>query len=249
MDTPHNLHRLAGQRILVTGGTTGIGRATAQLLARHGADLFVFGRGAEPLDQTLSLVRSEGGSIHGATCDVADHAAMTKLFSTIEEDLGGIDILINNASMPANNVFNTEVDIWERVFKVNVLGYMLCSRWAAALMERQGRGHIVGIGSLCIDVLDAGADLYVASKTAVAGFMGSLRKEVAGKGIKVTLINPGGTASDMVTESPAEQSLMISQGRLLRPEDVAEAVYYAISQPAQVDVTELTIRPHRQSSL
>ncbi len=249
MSIPPSNQPLAGKRILISGGTTGIGRATALLLARRGAQLFIFGRASEPLHHTLDLIRSEGGRAAGACCDVADHSAMEELFAKVEEALGGLDILINNAALPANNIFNTEVQVWEQVLRVNVLGYMLCSRWAVNLMEKQGTGHIVGIGSLCIDVMDSGADVYVASKTAVAGFLGSLRKEVVDRGIKVTLINPGGTSSDMVTESSDEQAAMIADGRLLRPEDVAEAIYYAISQPSQVDVTELTIRPHRQSAL
>lgn len=240
---------LKGKRVLISGGTNGIGRATAVGLAGQGARVFIFGRNPEPLNETLTQIRVAGHEAYGVIADIADHARMAEVFAEVEEQFGGVDILINNASLPANNIFNTELERWEQVLRVNVIGYMLCSRWAVAQMEKQGSGHIVCIGSLCIDVMDRGADIYVASKTAIAGFVGSLRKEVVDKGIKVTLVNPGGTASNMVTETLDEQAKMIAEGSLLRPEDVAGAILYALSQPPVVDVTELTIRPHRQSAL
>lgn len=243
------MNEVEGKRILISGGTTGIGRATAQLLAERGARVYIFGRNENSVTRTVETIKAEGGDIEGSTADVGDRAEMERLFARVDDHFGGIDVLVNNASLPANNILNMEPDEWERVIRVNVLGYMLCSRWAVRHMERQGSGHIVGIGSLCIDVRDNGADVYVATKTAVHGFLESLRKEVVDMGIKVTIINPGGTASNMVTETPKEQETMIEEGRLLRPEDVAPAVLFALAQPPQVDVTELTIRPHRQSLL
>ena len=238
-----------GKRIIISGGTTGVGAATARLLAAEGAHVFIFGRRAERLHATLDAIRSGGGRADGVVGDVSNYEQLQEIFVRAEAELGGFDALINNAAIPANSIFNTPEEHWLKIMQINLLGYMHCARLAAESMHRTGGGQIVNIGSLCIRVLDGGCDLYVASKTGVAGFTASLRKEVADWNITVTLINPGQIASEMVTEDAEEKEVAVDGGRMLRPDDVAEAIRFALSLPAHVALQEMELVPSAQRGL
>lgn len=238
-----------GKRIIISGGTTGVGAATARLLAAEGAHVYIFGRRAERLHATLDAIRSGGGRASGVVADVSNYESLQDIFLQAEQDLGGFDALINNAAIPANNIFNTPPEQWLKIFQVNLLGYMHCARLAAEAMQKTGGGQIINVGSLCIRVLDSGCDLYVASKAGVAGFTASLRKEVAPWNITVTLVNPGQIASEMVTENEAQKGEAIANGQMLRPDDVAEAIRFCLSQPAHVALQELELVPTAQRHL
>ena len=238
-----------GKRIIISGGTTGVGAATAKLLAAEGAHVFIFGRRAERLHATLDSIRAGGGRVNGVVADVSSYGSLQEIFARAESELGGFDALINNAAIPANNVFNTSEDQWLKIIQVNLLGYMHCAKLAAESMRKSGGGQIVNVGSLCVRVLDGGCDIYVASKTGVAGFTASLRKEVADWNITVTLINPGQIASEMVTENAEEKELAVQGGTMLRPDDVAEAIRFSLSLPAHVALQEMELVPIAQRGL
>lgn len=238
-----------GKRIIISGGTTGVGAAAARLLAAEGAHVFIFGRRAERLHATLDAIRSGGGRADGVIADVSNYENLRTVFTQAETELGGFDALINNAAIPANNIFNTPEEHWDKVLRINLLGYMHCARLAAESMRKTGGGQIINIGSLCIRVLDGGCDLYVASKTGVAGFTASLRKEVADWNITVTLINPGQIASEMVTENAQEKTLAVDGGRMLRPDDIAEAIRFSLSLPSHVALQEMELVPLAQRGL
>ncbi len=240
---------LRGKCVIVTGGTKGLGQAITLALASQGARVVVFSRSASAVDRTLERAAAIGGDVHGLTADIARMSDVQRVFQEADRRLGGLDILINNAALPANSILNTDWEEWSPVMDVNLLGAMRCTKEAITRLRKRGGGHIVFISSLCTDVLDAGADLYVASKTGLDGFADSIRKQVADENIKVSIVHPGAMATEMVTETEEEKKQLVAAGEMLHTQPVAEAVIFCLTQPQQVDITSMTIRPHRQSRL
>ena len=237
---------IPGSSIVITGGSTGIGRATAILLAQNGANLVIAGQGEDHLNDAYNDIKqaSSGGSIDYVNVDLATEQGIKDLFTTADEKLGRIDVFINNAAIAFQGVSDGDYSDWERVVKTNLLGYIACTRYALERMKSNKSGHIVNIGSMSADVREQGSSVYVATKAGIQGFAESLRKEVNQDGIKVTLIEPGATGTDMQPASVEEQQQNIQQMEMMKAEDVAEAVLYAISQPNRCDVVDLKLRPH-----
>lgn len=237
---------ISRKSVVVTGGTTGIGRATALLLAAQGARVLVFGRHEDVLSDAMSDLRQTGGEAYGMTADAADIDDVRRVFAEADDKLGGVDILINNAALAADDIANTPYEEWEYIVRTNLLGYMSCTQEAVARMKKQGSGHIVNIGSMSAEVREKGSSVYVATKAAIQGFSAALRKEVNGEGIKVSLIEPGSVGTDMTEEDVPGQIKKEEKLKLLKAEDIAACVYYCITQPERCDVVHVQIRPHLQ---
>jgi NADP-dependent 3-hydroxy acid dehydrogenase YdfG len=233
---------IAGKRVLVTGGTTGIGRAIARLLAAEGAKVFIFGRHEPELEDGLRAIREVGGEANGTIADVAEPKDLERVFKEARKALGGIDILIANAGISGDGVADMPGKDWRYVVETNLTGAMASAREAAKTMEKQGTGHIVLIGSVSADTRGKDSSVYVATKAGMQGFSESLQKELSEKGIRVTLIEPGQVGSDMQESSPAEQAKAINKQEMLRAEDIAVAVHYTLTQPERVNVSQLIIR-------
>lgn len=234
------------KNVIVTGASSGVGKAVAQLLAKKGATVFLISRRQENLDHLAAEINQNGGTALSYAADLSDYTQVQAAFGDADNRMGAPDALINCAGLPGNNIFNTPAEEWQQVISVNLMATMYCSKEAAVRMRQAGQGRIVNIGSLCIRILDNGADIYVASKTAVAGFTASLRKEVANDNIAVTLVSPGAIASDMIDENEQEKRVAVEEKRMLKPEDVAEAVVYALSLPERMVITELEVVPRKQ---
>lgn len=238
-----------GKAILITGGTTGIGRATALLLASLGARVMIFGRHEEELDDTLDSCRQakEDGEIHGLIADSSKKEDIERIFATVDRQLGGLDVLINNAALAYQSIQEGTYDDWQYIVNTNLLGYMACAHHAVQRMKANGHGHIVNVGSMSADVREKNSSVYVATKAGIQGFSEAFRKEVNPLGIKVTLIEPGAVGTDMQASTPPdEQRRKQEQGEMLKAEDIAACVLYTISQPARCDVVSVQIRPHLQ---
>ena len=233
-----------GKAVLVTGGTTGIGRAIARLMAVQSARVFIFGRHQRELDDALASIREVGGHIQGTTADVAKAEDVKRVFAKAEDALGGIDVLVNNAGLSGEGVVDMPETEWRYVVETNLVGYLACAQEAVPRMEARKSGHIVLIGSVSADRRGKDSSVYVATKAGIQGFAESLHKEVRTKGIKVSLIEPGSVGADLNGASDAEQRDEINKGERLRAEDIAVAVHYVLTQPARCDVTRLVIRPH-----
>ena len=232
--------------MVVTGGTTGIGRATAELLAAHGAHVLILGRHEAELSEALADMPAEG-KVYGIVADTTKAEDLTRIFAEADAKLGGVDILINNAAEAAGSILDSEYDEWQYVVQANILGYMGCARQAIDRMKPRGSGHIVNIGSLSAKLRNEGADVYVATKSAIEGFSESLRKQVNEMGIKVSLVEPGKVGADFPNSTPEEQPGEIAEGKMLMAEDIAAAVHFCLIQPDRSDVILLQIRPHAQS--
>lgn len=252
MTAKYQPQSLQGKAVVISGGTTGIGRATARLLAAEGAKTLIFGRDPQALQDALTDLQSaaqNGGEVYGLTADQSDPHDVQRVFAEADAKLGGVDILINNAALAAQSITDSDYAEWESVVKTNILGYMACCRQAIDRMTPKGAGHIVNIGSLSAKVREEGSDIYVATKAAIEGFSEALRKKINGQGIKVSLIEPGLVGTDMTAENtpPAEQPQKEAEGGMLTAEDLAQSVLYVLRQSPRCDVILVQIRPHGQA--
>ena len=237
---------LKDRRILLTGGTTGIGRAMLLLFARAGARVLTMGRDGDALEAALSDARRHGGTVHGLTADMGKREDIDRIFDAVDEHLGGLDILVSNAALGAEPIDQMADDAWRYVIDVNLTGALACARGALARFP-EGQGQVVIVGSISADIHAPGESVYSATKAGLQAFAETLRKEVAERGVRVSLVEPGTTGSDMQEPGDEEQKMMIAREEMLRAEDVAEAVAFILTRPPRADVVSLRIEPRIQA--
>jgi 3-oxoacyl-[acyl-carrier protein] reductase len=233
---------LSGRKVLITGGTTGIGRAIAILLASEGAKVFVCGRTPDHLDDALERIR-EVGEGDGINVDLARQEDIERFVTEGERYLGGIDVAVINPALAVNSLEETDPGYIRYTLDTNLVSFVETAKLA---VERMKPGSdIVFIGSMSSVTQEAGSSVYVAAKTGVEGFATSLRKELAEKDIKVGIIQPGLTGTDLqYPETPADkQREMINQEKMLRAEDIAVATHYMLTQPRRTVVSMIHIEP------
>lgn len=234
---------LVGQRILVTGGTTGIGRATVALLSSHGARVFAVGRHEEELQASLDAAP---GHPVGVTADVSTQEGVDRLFAVLDNEIGGIDVLVACAGLPSRPLMEMDNGDWRYVVETNLMGYLACARAAVTRMQAANGGHLVFISSISPQVKVPGESVYAATKAGVDAFAETLRKELAESNVKVSVIQPGTVGSDMVEADDAEQRRMIDAAEMLAAEDIADAVLYVLSRADRTDVVSLRMEPRLQ---
>jgi NADP-dependent 3-hydroxy acid dehydrogenase YdfG len=238
---------LKGRRVVITGGTTGIGRATAILLASEGARVFVCGRDPQHLQDALQAIGEaarEGGEGHGINLDLADPGSTMRLFDEAEAKLGGVDVAILNAAVAAEGLTEMTTDEIRYAIAVDFTAYMLGAYEAA---NRIAEGDIVFTGSMSAHILGPHSTVYAGIKAGIAGFSEALRKELGNKDIRVALVEPGKTKADFGDVPDAEQREKVASEETLRAEDIAVGVHYLLTQPRRTVVQQLTIVPRAQS--
>lgn len=233
---------LAGRRAIVTGGTTGIGRAIAVLLAVEGARVFICGRDPGHLGDALARIR-EVGDGDGLTADLARQEDVDRFVAEANEVMGGIDIAVLNAGLAADGLSDTATDTIRYVVDTNLTAMIVTAR--AVIDQMAPGGDIVVIGSMSAVVRGGSSTVYAATKTGVEAFAEALRKELADKDIKVGNIEPGLTGSDMqLPEIPPEkQREMIAEAKMLRAEDIAAAAHFMLTQPRRTVVSLMRVEP------
>jgi NADP-dependent 3-hydroxy acid dehydrogenase YdfG len=242
-DAHTEMPSLSQRKAIVTGGTTGIGRAIAVLLASEGVDVFVCGRDEQHLEDGLERIR-EVGKGDGIRLDLGERDGVERFVDAANEYFGGgFDIAIVNAAIPAQGVAQMTASDVQYAIAVDYTAYVATADAAAAVMK--DHGDIVLIGSTSAHSLCGGSSVYAGMKAGIAGFAEALRKELSGKGIKVGLVEPGKTGADFQYKSytAEEQADQINQEKMLRAEDIAVAVHFMLSQPRRAVVQQITVVP------
>jgi NADP-dependent 3-hydroxy acid dehydrogenase YdfG len=236
---------LQGQVAIVTGGSTGMGQAIAIAMATEGASLGLVARSADRLEGAASAARLKGGQVLAFAGDVADNELAKRVVRTMIERFGRIDILVNNAGTNTfhRNLADTSVADWNQVFSTNTTGAFLFTRHVLSHMRQAGRGQIINISSGAGLAPSAPAGVaYSASKHALHSLNSSINLEERPHGIRACVIAPGETDTpnlNLRPRPPAKEAL----ARMLRSEDIADAVIYVASRPDHVSVELLVINP------
>jgi NAD(P)-dependent dehydrogenase (short-subunit alcohol dehydrogenase family) len=232
---------LTGKVALVTGGGSGIGRAAAQALAREGARVVVSGRRKAALEETTKLIRDAGGEATPVVADVTSEQEVQQLIAVTVQTYGGLDIAFNNAGTEGNAgpIASTTGSDYDAVFDANVRGTWLAMKHELAALRARGGGVVINNSSVVGVIGFPGLSLYSATKHAVIGLTKAVALEVAGEGIRVNVVAPGGVVTDMYERltggRPEAQAAFVSAhpvGRLGKPEEIAEAVVWLASPGA-----------------
>jgi 3-oxoacyl-[acyl-carrier protein] reductase len=233
---------LKGRKALITGGTTGIGRAIAILLASEGAKVFVCGRTPEHLEDALERIR-EVGEGDGINIDLTREEDVETFVEEGAKYLGGVDLAVINAGLPADGVEKTEIEKIRYIVDTNLTHMMTTAKRVTDKMS--AGSDILFIGSMSAVSREGSSTVYTATKTGVQAFAEALRKELAEKDIKVGNIEPGLVGTDMQTpDIPLEkQREMIHQAKMLRAEDIAAAAHFLLTQPRRTVVSLMRVEP------
>jgi NADP-dependent 3-hydroxy acid dehydrogenase YdfG len=244
---------LDGRVAAVTGASSGIGEATALVLAAAGAAVALGARRTDRIAALAERIEGEGGRAVAIEVDVADEAQARAFVAGAHEQLGGLDVLVNNAGvMLLGPVEGADTDEWRRMIDVNLLGLLYCTHAALPLMREGGGGHIVNLSSVAGRNARAGAAVYNLTKFGVTAFSEALRQEALHAGVRVTCVEPGFVETELQGHS---KSPLIQQGvekmreqigEVLTAEDIGGAILYAVAQPRHVNINEVLVRPTGQ---
>jgi NADP-dependent 3-hydroxy acid dehydrogenase YdfG len=242
---------LEGRVAAVTGASSGIGASIARALARDGAAVALAARRRDRLDDVAEEIAAEGGRALAVATDVSVEDEARALIERTNRELGGLDILVNSAGHLRAGPFEHSVAVdWRRMIEVNLLGVLHCTHAALPLMHERGGGDIVNVSSVVSRAPLPDWAVYAATKSAVSTFTEALRPEAMAARVRVTLLEPGFTETEMLEAAdvgPIVERLSDERGTgLLRADDVAQAVVYAVSQPRHMAIANLVARPFRR---
>src|SRR5437660_566086 len=245
-------HELDNQVVAITGASSGIGEATAVDCARAGASVALAARRSDRIEALADRITGEGGRALAVTTDVAQEAQARAFIERAHAELGRLDVLVNNAGvMLLGPISGAPTEEWRQMIDANVYGVLYCTHAALPPMAAQGSGHIINISSVAGRVARAGSGVYNLTKFGVGAFSESLRQEAVSLGVRVTVIEPGAVATELAGHNRPEIRAQIAKRfeglTPLAAEDIARAVLYAITQPANVSVNEVLVRPSGQA--
>jgi NADP-dependent 3-hydroxy acid dehydrogenase YdfG len=240
--------RLSGKVAVIAGASSGIGAATAIGLAKEGANIVLAARRVDALESVKRKASAFGGKVLIQRTDVTDKQQVEDLVSTTTTQLGPIDIFVNCAGvMYFTMMSNVQMNEWEQTVDVNCKGLLNCLSSTVPDMLKRGTGHIVAISSDAGRKVFPGLGVYSASKFFVEATLQALRVETAGTGLRVTSIQPGNTATELLGMSTDEEAIKKygepTGAKVLDAEDVASSIVYAVCQPEHVAVNEVLIEP------
>ncbi len=258
---------------IVTGASSGIGLAIARAFGREGAGVALAGRNLPPMEEAANEISANSGHALVRQVDVRDEVQVRDLVDATVKEFGRLDIYVNNAGLNHfDNVLEGSVEKWREMLETNVIGMALGCREAARVMQGKG-GHIVNVTSVAARYAEAENPMYAASKHAAGALTESLRLALQGKNIRMTAVMPGPVLTSIARNMPQEQLFAIGRmfgidpdqvglrpgealpkevldrvaavtaNVLLRPENIAEAVLFAVTQPETMHVNEIMVRP------
>ena len=240
------------QTALITGATSGIGRATAHEFAKHGINLILCGRRQDRLDIVKKALERET-NVHTLNFDVRDKNAVFEAINSLPEAFNQIDILINNAGNAhgLDPIQDGTLEDWDAMMDINVKGLLYVSKAIIPQMTDRHSGHIINIGSSAGKEVYPKGNVYCASKHAVIAITDGMRIDLNPFGIKVTAINPGlvETEFSQVRFKGDPVANNVYKGyKALQAEDIAEIIYFAVSRPAHVNIADLLVFPTAQAN-
>ena len=245
---------LEGKVAAITGASSGIGEATALALAAEGAAVALAARREDRVADLASRIEGGGGRALAVATDVTDEEQANSFVAQANEELGGLDVLVNNAGvMLLGPVAGAPTDQWRQMIDVNLLGLLYCTHAALPIMGAAGSGDIVNISSVAGRTASFGSGVYNMTKWGVVGFSEALRQECGRAGVRVTAIEPGWVDTELQghNEHPAVvagmKKAMEKVERVLDADDIAGAISFAVTQPPHVSINEMLIRPTTQT--
>ena len=231
--------------VAITGASSGIGEATARLLAEKGASVLLGARRTERLEALANEINAKGGKAAFAKLDVTDAQNMQEFVDDAIAQFGKLDVLFSNAGvMPLSMLSSRKTDEWNRMIDVNIRGVLNGINAALPVFEKQGSGHFINTASIGAHVVVPTGAVYCATKYAVWAISEGLRQE--SKTTRVTTICPGVVETELgndITEETSKNALKEFRKTSLSPDAIARGVAYAIEQPQDVDINEVIIRP------
>jgi NADP-dependent 3-hydroxy acid dehydrogenase YdfG len=243
------MSNIEGKVIVITGASSGIGEATARLLAGRGARVVLGARRTDRLETIAADIQRAGGTARLRAVDVTRRDDVAALVDAARADFGAVDVIVNNAGiMPLSPLDALKVDEWDAMIDVNIRGVLHGIAAGLPVFRAQGRGQFVNVSSVAGHAVMPTAAVYCATKFAVAAISEGLRQE-AGASIRVTVVSPGIVESELAhTITHAETATAIDTFRQtsIPAAAIARAIAYAVEQPDDVDVNEIIVRPTAQ---
>jgi NADP-dependent 3-hydroxy acid dehydrogenase YdfG len=246
--------KLSGCVALVTGASSGIGQATAAELASLGAHVVTVARRKDRLDELVARISAAGGAATAVVADITDQSVAEEVVAQTVEQHGHLDILINNAGvMLLGPTAEASVEDWKRMVDLNVLGLLYCTHAALPhLLEAAENGprrvaDLVNVSSIGGRTVRPGSQVYNLTKWGVGALSESMRQELASKHVRVSVIEPGATRTELQEANRPEILAQIRSRQdgfeLLEPQDLADAIGYMVTRPRHVNVNEIMVRP------
>ncbi len=245
------MENIKGKIVVITGASSGLGEATARMLAKEGAAVVLGARRADRLEALVKQIAAGGGKALALATDVTDRKQVQALVDAAVKQLGRIDVMLNNAGlMPNAPLDRLKVDEWDRMIDVNIKGVLYGIAAALPYMKQQKSGHVINVSSVAGHRVRPGNAVYAATKHAVRAISEGVRLEGKPYNIRSTIVSPGAIATELVSHISEPDVLEATRkfvGPIALPADsFARAVMFAISQPDDVDINEILFRPTRQ---
>jgi len=232
--------------VVITGASSGIGEATAKLLAKNSARVVLGARRTDRLKAIAKDIRADGGIVEYQALDVTQRSQLELIVQFAQSKFERVDVLINNAGvMPLSALEQLKVEEWERMIDVNIKGVLYGIAAALPVMKAQKAGQIINLSSIGGHTVSPTAAVYCATKFAVGAISEGLRQEVGGD-IRVTVISPGVTESELaesISDEAARSGMQEFRRIAIPAEAIARSILFAIAQPDEVDVSEIIVRP------
>jgi NADP-dependent 3-hydroxy acid dehydrogenase YdfG len=241
---------LEGRKVLITGASSGIGEACALAVTAEGGAVALGARRKDRLDELAEKINDGGGTAVAIEADIADEGQAQKLVEGARDGMGGLDGLVNNAGvMLLGPLQGADPEEWRTMINVNLFGLLYCTHYALPIIRDGGGGDVVNVSSVAGRIAAFGSGVYNMTKWGVVGYSESLRQEGAHIGVRVTCVEPGFVETELQGHNTNPlvvdeiEKMRDATGEVLKAEDIARAIVFALSQPKHTSINEILVRP------